>query len=231
MCKYLLTIILSFLIVQPLFSQAEAELSIKPRIGVMFSKVDGTFVDFVSDVAHDPKFKIGLAVGSELHYQTKSLWGASIGLFYERKGSSFSAFTKFNNNSKWVYSDESLDLEYLSVPVFATVKIGGTGVMLKAGLQVGFLLSAEHKYAIDKYIWKNSTWTFDADASERESMDVADLCNKFNFSIPIGVSYEYKNFVIDAEYSIGVMKVNNKTTNNIHNDCISVSVGYKINLK
>ena len=62
-------------------------------------------------------------------------------------------------------------------------------------------------------------------------MDVADLCNKFNFSIPIGVSYEYKNFVIDAEYSIGVMKVNNKTTNNIHNDCISVSVGYKINLK
>ena len=231
MCKYLLTIILSFFTIRPLFSQVEAGFSIKPSIGVMLSKVDGTFVDFVGDVAHDPKFKMGFAVGGELHYQTKSLWGASIGLFYERQGSSFSSFTEINNNSKWIYSDESLDLEYLSVPVLATVKIGGTGVMLKAGLQVGFLLSAGYKYAIDKYIRENSTWAFDADASERESMDVADLCNKFNLSIPIGVSYEYKNFVIDAEYGIGVMKVNKKTTNNIHNDCISVSVGYKIDLK
>lgn len=37
--------------------------------------------------------------------------------------------------------------------------------------------------------------------------DEAKQVNTFDFAIPIGMSYEFNNFILDARYNIGVTKV------------------------
>ena len=57
------------------------------------------------------------------------------------------------------------------------------------------------------------------------------------FSIPVGISYEYEDFVIDARYNIGltdVYKKDNVITNlalkGTKNSVIQLTLGYKFDL-
>ena len=61
-----------------------------------------------------------------------------------------------------------------------------------------------------------------------------DFCQKFDFSVPVGLSYEISDAVIDARYNIGVTKVNK---DDIHGFCfkdprrnslIMLTIGYKV---
>ena len=40
-----------------------------------------------------------------------------------------------------------------------------------------------------------------------KSDDVKEVMNKVDFSIPVGISYEYKNFILEARYSIGLTDI------------------------
>ena len=53
--------------------------------------------------------------------------------------------------------------------------------------------------------------------------------SKFDFSIPVGASYEYKNFVLDARYNWGLLKVMN-VGDAFYNRCFMLSLGYKFQL-
>ena len=48
----------------------------------------------------------------------------------------------------------------------------------------------------------------------------------FDLSVPVGVSYEYMNFVLDARYNWGLMKVVN-VGDAFYNRCFMLSLGYK----
>ena len=58
--------------------------------------------------------------------------------------------------------------------------------------------------------------------------DISDVCK----SVPLGVSYEYKNIVLDARYFFGLTKID-KTDNpdSARNQYLSITLGYKFNLK
>ena len=56
-----------------------------------------------------------------------------------------------------------------------------------------------------------------------------DGIKSFNFSIPIGLSYEYQSFVLDARYNIGVTKLM-KNADQGRNSTFSITVGYKFAL-
>ena len=47
-------------------------------------------------------------------------------------------------------------------------------------------------------------------------------------SIPVGVSYEYNNFVVDARYNLGVTKVANNS--DAKNSVFQITLGYKFDL-
>jgi hypothetical protein len=84
------------------------------------------------------------------------------------------------------------------------------GLALKTGAQLGFPMSAKN----------NDT-------------DVKDDVEKLNVSIPIGISYEISNFVIDARYNIAVTKVNKYdagTGDKQRSDLIQFTIGYKFGL-
>ena len=79
----------------------------------------------------------------------------------------------------------NINIDYLNVPVMAAFyPVKGFGI--KAGAQFGFLLNAHQ--GDDK---------------------IKDLCNKHDFSIPVGLSYEFDECALDLRYNIGLSNVFN----------------------
>ena len=110
--------------------------------------------------------------------------------------------------------DVTYDLDYLTVPIVANVYIV-KGLALKAGVQPGFNINAKIK----------------SDGVERA--DFKDAVKKFDISIPVGISYEFRNFVVDARYNLGVTKIfdMDKVDLNSKNLAFQLAVGYKFNLQ
>ncbi len=63
--------------------------------------------------------------------------------------------------------------------------------------------------------------------------DDAEEVNTFDFAVPVGLSYEYQNFVFDARYNIGTTKVfkNDYFDKwNGYTNVIQLTIGYKFAL-
>jgi len=101
---------------------------------------------------------------------------------------------------------DTYKLNYLNIPIMANYYVY-KGLAVKAGVQPGFLLSAK-----------------DGDES------VKDECKKFDFAIPVGVSYEISKFVIDARYNIGLTKISKDSDDKSRNSVFQFTVGYKFAL-
>ena len=102
---------------------------------------------------------------------------------------------------------ETTKLDYLNVPIVGNFYVA-KGLALKTGFQFGFLVNAK-----------------------LDSQDIKDLCNKVNFAIPIGVSYEIENVVLDLRYNLGLNKTNKADNGNkARTDLIQITLGYKFNL-
>ena len=105
--------------------------------------------------------------------------------------------------SRQGYKEKNIDAKwapsYLNVPVLANV-YPVEGLAVKLGVQPGFM--------IDK--------------------DKADDAKTFDLSIPVGLSYEYSNFVIDGRYNFGVTKISKNIS--AKNSVFQITVGYKFEL-
>ena len=103
--------------------------------------------------------------------------------------------------------DETTKLDYLNVPLTGNFYVA-KGLALKTGLQFGFLMNAKV-----------------------EDADVKDACEKLNLSIPIGVSYEISNVVLDLRYNLGLSKTNKADNGNkARSDLFQITLGYKFAL-
>ena len=101
---------------------------------------------------------------------------------------------------------ETTKLDFINVPIVANFYIS-QGLALKTGVQMGFLASAK-----------------------TESTDIKDECNSTIISIPVGISGEYNNFVLDARYNFGVTKVNKSGDDSQRTDLFVITIGYKFQL-
>lgn len=105
------------------------------------------------------------------------------------------------------YEDEDFSVStkwkpaYLNIPILANVYVV-KGLAVKAGIQPGFMVSK----------------------------DDADDPKTFDFSIPVGLSYEYANVVLDARYNIGVTKVFDGDGDTPKNSVFQITLGYKFKL-
>lgn len=99
---------------------------------------------------------------------------------------------------------DKIKMDYINIPILAQfypVK----GLAIKAGVQPAFCVSAK---------WGSAKIT------NKES---------FDFSIPVGLSYEISKFVIDARYNLGLTKVFDAGTSH-KNSVFQFTVGYKFGL-
>ena len=103
---------------------------------------------------------------------------------------------------------ETQKLDFINVPITANFYVA-KGFAVKAGVQFGFLVK-----------------------SKLEDFDNKDGFKKFNFSIPVGLSYEYADFVLDARYNISATAINKNSDsdNKWRSDLIQITLGYKFAL-
>jgi hypothetical protein len=69
-----------------------------------------------------------------------------------------------------------------------------------------------------------------AGLSGSDTYDLADDVESFDFSIPVGLSYEYANFVLDARYNWGLTKIVDLGDDSPKNSVFQITLGYKFDL-
>ena len=101
-------------------------------------------------------------------------------------------------------------LDYLNIPVMANFYVA-QGLALKAGLQPGFLLSAKN-----------------------DDANIKNVCETADIAIPVGISYEYKGFCLDARFAPSLSCVfsddNRDYSDKSRHEVFSLTFGYKFKL-
>lgn len=153
----------------------------------------------------DASMKVGLVAGADLIYQVNEPLAVSVGLLYSMQGA----------KEKYKLMGQSFNIkyntDYINIPIVAHFYVT-RGLAIKAGIQPA--LNVKHKVKTE------------ADGTSTES-SIDDFKN-FDFSIPLGVSYEISNFVIDARYNLGVTKLWDETGSSSKNSVFQFTLGYKI---
>ena len=156
----------------------------------------------------DSKTKVGLVAGVEAEYGIAENFGLQFGVLYSMQG------------DKPKVGSGSEKLDYINIPIMAQYYVI-PGLAIKAGVQPGFLVRAKNKYDYE-----------DGGIAIHTDADIKDACNKVDLSIPVGISYEYKSFVLDARYNIGLTKVykSDYSDKSCRNSVFAITLGYKFAL-
>ena len=149
----------------------------------------------------DPR--VGLAAGLEAEYQVSDIFSLSAGAIYSMQGA------KRDWEEAGIKRTATTKLDYINVPILANVYVT-KGLAVKLGVQPGFKVNA-------KYDTKTTVKT----SSEPDVKSV-------DFSIPVGISYEYANFQLDARYNWGLTKIAKHGDDK--NSVFQITLGYKFDL-
>ena len=156
--------------------------------------------DWVKEPGEKKQAVAGIVLGVEGEYYAAKWLGIAAGVNYAMQG------WKFNSMDSSVLTR----LNYLNIPLTANIYIVKR-LALKTGVQFGFLLNAKER--IDDV-----------------NRDIKDGCKKFCVSIPVGISYEFDNFVLDAHYNFAIKKVIDMPYNSKRSHLIQLTLGYKFEL-
>ena len=151
----------------------------------------------------DAEYKAGFVGGAELEYHVSPMFGISGGLLYSMQGA------KADAEEGNVKVEGKYNMDYLNIPILANFYVA-KGLALKAGIQPGFKVSSKIKVG-----------SVSVD-------DDSDAIKSFDFSIPVGISYEYMNICLDARYNIGCTKVFKEGDGN--HSVFQLTLGYKFKL-
>ena len=183
--------------------QEQGTFSLQPKAGLSVSSLSGD----------GWKAKAGFTAGVEGMYQATEKFGVSAAVMYSMQGAkvkqdvvnSLLAAYGFGSTTQSV----KVNYGYINIPILANYYVV-KGLAVKAGIQPGFLVSANGK-------------------AGDTSVKVKEYCNKFDFTIPVGVSYEIANVVFDARYNFGLTKTIKNVEKN-KNGVFQFTVGYKFGL-
>jgi len=197
------------------FAQNEVgQFTLKPTVGLNIASISK--FDY-------SKTRVGMMAGVEGEYGVAENFGLTAGLFYSMQGvkqdwseSESVANVVVSGGAKATYK-----LDYLNIPILAQYYVI-PGLAVKAGIQPGFCISK--KYDAEGNVTIAGQNIF----SESEKGKIEDGIKSFQFAIPVGLSYEYQSFVLDARYNIYATKAI-KDADSRHS-VFTISLGYKFAL-
>lgn len=235
--------------------QKAGTFSITPKVGVTVSNFSGKMPVKVSYSVISPlssgvilpveslpvtanigfnksKNKFGITAGAEAQYQFSNIFGISFGAFYTQQGASYDtkgfSYTGDNGVTININDDLKINMNSITVPILAKVYVW-KGLAVKAGVQPEF--------AVSKKKSGNVSINFPKQAAAGYTIQDIGI-NTLSLSVPVGLSYEYKNIVSDMRYNIGVTDLRKEGTSGFnsdfsstsHNRTLSFTVGYKFGL-
>ena len=198
--------------------------SIQPKLGGVGSMLSNTpNLRLGDNVKLDKTAVGGVLIGAECEYQLTNMFSLAAGVNYSMQGSAWEDENIHYEGLKYEIKDTKMELGYINVPVVVNAYLF-SGFAVKTGVQFGFLTSAKMKSTVST---TSGSLTQSVDYDE----DFKDECKKFDVSIPVGVSYQFKvPIVIDARYNIGLTNVNKESDVNCKNQVFQLTVGYKFKL-
>ena len=221
--------------------------SIKPMAGINVSTFSG---GIVSDMYHT---KVGFTAGMEAEYGLNNFLGLSLGIVYSQQGAKVDGalsalFTDISTGKSGIIITSNkgkIHCDYLNLPLLANFHIPALrGLTLKTGLQMGILVKSQMNLSTDAaifYDYGNDSephyWNVqevsntDAPTYTHYESNMSDICKSIDVGIPIGLSYEYKNVVLDVRYCFGLTKIDNtQEPEDTRNRTLSVTLGYNFKL-
>ena len=175
------------------------DFSIQPRLGITISNL----TDF-------DKSKVNFAYGVEFENYFTERFSLAAGLLFTNQGAKVNP-TGANTEKT------TLNIYYGTLPITANFYVL-PGLALKAGLQPALRVKTKFKQG-------NATVDFDNYLDFYYGRDVK--LNKFDLSVPVGLSYEIAGITLDARYNIGLTKIVSGADKSTFNKVFVITLGYK----
>lgn len=232
------TFLLAFVMIVSGLAMAQREtgrFSVVPRVGVSLANLSGDAIYQESAgnaVENKARYKAGFVGGVDVDYQVMPQLSVSLGAFYSQQGCRYgNNKTTLEINGKEYknlgFSDMKSQMEYLNIPLMLNL-YATPNLAFKVGAQLGVSLSGKVKYTETPYTVKENG---DVIYENPKDVEVDMKCKKVVFSIPVGVSYEYENVVVDARYNIGLTQISNlEGVKSPKSQVIEFTVGYRLGL-
>ena len=155
--------------------------------------------------------------------------GLSLGALYSLQGCHYKDVSNEVHGQAGSYSgfsNTALGLHYIQIPVLVGIYLAD-GLAVKAGVQPSFLLGARAKYDVTNFVVGADGGAV-YDSAKHVSKSIKGLFASSDVAIPVGISYEYANVVMEARYLFSLSKV--EKTLDAKNRCFIFTVGYRLNL-
>lgn len=210
------------------FAQSKAGTwSVIPHVGVSIASLThqsgGTVVGDNQSQEVKPQARPGFTGGVDVMYQASDIVGLSIGLSYVQAGCKYKDVD--DNGVTW--HDHYDRMDYISVPLVGHSYIA-PGLSINVGVAPSFLIYGKYHAGMQTYDLDTDGHRTNVKEAEIDQ-DIKKGLRNFTLSIPVGVSYEYENVVLDARYNVGVLNAY-KYGLTARNKVFEVSVGYKFDL-
>lgn len=223
-------ITLAFLSAISLASFAQSKVgtwSVIPHVGVSIASLThqsgGIEVGDNQSQELKPQARPGFTGGVDVMYQAYDNVGLSIGLSYVQAGCKY----KDVDDNGVIWHDHYDRMDYISVPLVAHSYIA-PGLSINVGVAPSFLIYGKYHAGMQSYDLDADGHRTNVQEAEIDQ-DIKKGLRKFALSIPVGISYEYENVVLDARYNVGVLNAY-KYGLSARNKVFEVSVGYKFDL-
>lgn len=210
------------------FAQSKAGTwSVIPHVGVSIASLThqsgGIEVGDNQSQELKPQARPGFTGGVDVMYQASDNIGLSIGLSYVQAGCKY----KDVDDNGVIWHDHYDRMDYISVPLLAHSYIA-PGLSINVGVAPSFLIYGKYHAGMLSYDLDADGHRTNVQEAEIDQ-DIKKGLRKFALSIPVGISYEYENVVLDARYNVGMLNVY-KHGLSARNKVFEVSVGYKFDL-
>ena len=146
----------------------EGDFTVQPKVGLN-----------IATLSDADKAITDLHFGIEAEYMVTDNFSLGLGAILSNQGAKYDYLDESGQNKYTV------DLDYVHVPVLASFYVL-PGLAVKAGVQPGFKMRAKAKFD-DRTIDLDELYKL---GSELAGEDIK--VSKFDLSIPVGISYEYK---------------------------------------
>lgn len=205
---------------------APETITLQPRIGGTGS----IFTNAPDVISHgqtiEPTAAGGGFLGLDVEYYLSTRLSLAAGVNKSGAGTGWKSHNWVSSGINMETKEMELRTSYINVPMTINWYVL-KGFALKAGVQLGFLTNADE--------YSRTTYSQDGvDYTILSESDAKDSFNKFDFSIPVGISYEFKcPLVIDLRYNIGMTKVNKNNMldgKDYRNLQAVLTLGYKFEL-